>query len=104
MAGVITSVQAGSISQLRQARARKERDMAKKVTAIIKLQCPAQKATTGAPIGRLLVLHGVSAPKFVQEFNARSKDYEPGLVVPVVITVYADKSFTFILKTLPHPF
>jgi large subunit ribosomal protein L11 len=101
MAGVITSVQAGFISQLRQARARKEKDMAKKVTAIIKLQCPAQKATPAPPIGPALGPHGVSAPKFVQEFNARSKDYEPGLVVPVVITVYADKTFTFILKTPP---
>ena len=73
----------------------------KKVTAIIKLQCPAQKATPAPPIGPALGPHGVSAPQFVQQFNERSKSFEPGLTVPVVITVYADKSFTFILKTPP---
>lgn len=75
--------------------------MAKKVTAIIRLQCPAQKATPAPPIGPALGPHGVSAPQFVQQFNERSKQFEPGLTVPVVITVYADKSFTFILKTPP---
>ena len=73
----------------------------KKVTAIIKLQCPAQKATPAPPIGPALGPHGVSAPKFVQEFNEKTKSYEPGLILPVIITVYADKSFTFILKTPP---
>ena len=73
----------------------------KKVTAIIKLQCAAQKATPAPPIGPALGPHGVSAPQFVQQFNERSKQFEPGLTVPVVITVYADKSFTFILKTPP---
>lgn len=73
----------------------------KKVTAIIKLQCPAQKATPAPPIGPALGPHGVSAPKFVQEFNDKTKNYEPGLILPVIITVYADKSFTFILKTPP---
>ncbi|MFA6844827.1 MAG: 50S ribosomal protein L11 [Sphaerochaetaceae bacterium] len=73
----------------------------KKVTAIIKLQCPAQKATPAPPIGPALGPHGVSAPKFVQEFNDRSKGYDAGLIIPVIITVYADKSFTFILKTPP---
>lgn len=101
MAGVITSVRTGIFSQLRQVQARKERKMAKKVTAVIKLQCPAQKATPAPPIGPALGPHGVSAPKFVQEFNARSHSYEAGLIVPVVITVYADKSFTFIMKTPP---
>jgi large subunit ribosomal protein L11 len=101
MAGVITSVQTGSISQLRQVKARKEKDMAKKVTAIIKLQCPAQKATPAPPIGPALGPHGVSAPKFVQEFNERSKSFEAGLIVPVVISVYSDKSFSFIMKTPP---
>jgi len=75
--------------------------MAKKVAAIIKLQCPAQKATPAPPIGPALGPHGVSAPQFVQQFNDRSKTYEAGLVIPVVITVYADKTFTFILKTPP---
>jgi large subunit ribosomal protein L11 len=73
----------------------------KKVTAVIKLQCPAQKATPAPPIGPALGPHGVSAPKFVQEFNDKTKSYEPGLILPVIITVYADKSFTFILKTPP---
>jgi len=95
MTGVMTS--AGSVGLLR-----KERNMAKKkVTAIIKLQCPAQKATPAPPIGPALGPHGVSAPKFVQEFNDKTKNYEPGLTLPVIITVYADKSFSFVLKTPP---
>ncbi len=73
----------------------------KKVSAIIKLQCPAQKATPAPPIGPALGPHGVSAPKFVQEFNDKTKNYEPGLILPVIITVYADKSFSFVLKTPP---
>ena len=73
----------------------------KKVTAIIKLQCPAGKATPAPPVGPALGPHGVSAPMFVQQFNDRTKSMEPGLVVPVVITVYQDKTFTFILKTPP---
>ena len=73
----------------------------KKVTAIVKLQCPAQKATPAPPIGPALGPHGVSAPQFVQQFNERSKGVEAGLIVPVVITVYQDKSFTFELKTPP---
>lgn len=73
----------------------------KKVTAVIKLQCPAGKATPAPPVGPALGPHGVSAPQFVQQFNDRTKAMEPGLVIPVVITVYQDKSFTFILKTPP---
>jgi len=73
----------------------------KKVTAMIKLQCPAGKATPAPPVGPALGPHGVSAPQFVQQFNDRTKTMEPGLVIPVVVTVYADKSFTFILKTPP---
>jgi len=73
----------------------------KKVTAIIKLQCPAGKATPAPPVGPALGPHGVSAPQFVQQFNDRTKNMEAGLVIPAVITVYADKSFTFILKTPP---
>ncbi|MCX7655027.1 MAG: 50S ribosomal protein L11 [Treponemataceae bacterium] len=73
----------------------------KKVTAIIKLQCPAGKATPAPPVGPALGPHGVSAPQFVQQFNDRTKGMEPGLLIPVVITVYNDKSFTFILKTPP---
>ena len=73
----------------------------KKVTAVIKLQCPAQKATPAPPIGPALGPHSVSAPQFVQQFNDKTKGYEPGLILPVIITVYADKSFSFILKTPP---
>jgi len=73
----------------------------KKITAIIKLQCPAGKATPAPPVGPALGPHGVSAPQFVQQFNDRTKNMEAGLVIPVVITVYADKTFTFILKTPP---
>lgn len=73
----------------------------KKVTAQIKLQCPAQKATPAPPIGPALGPHGVSAPQFVQQFNDATKKFEAGLIVPVVITVYADRSFSFILKTPP---
>ena len=73
----------------------------KKVTAVIKLQCPAGAATPAPPIGPALGPHGVSAPKFVQEFNARTAKMEKGLIIPVVLTVYQDKSYTFILKTPP---
>jgi len=73
----------------------------KKITAIIKLQCPAGKATPAPPVGPALGPHGVSAPQFVQQFNDRTKSMEAGLIIPVVITVFADKSFTFILKTPP---
>ena len=73
----------------------------KKVTAVIKLQCPAGSATPAPPIGPALGPHGVSAPKFVQEFNDRTKSMEKGLIIPVIITVYQDKSYSFILKTPP---
>ncbi|GHT80534.1 50S ribosomal protein L11 [Spirochaetia bacterium] len=73
----------------------------KKVVAMIKLQCPAGKATPAPPVGPALGPHGVSAPQFVQQFNDRTKAMEPGLIIPVEITVYVDKSFTFILKTPP---
>lgn len=73
----------------------------KKVTAVIKLQVPARKATPAPPVGPALGPHGVSAPQFVQQFNERTKNQEEGLLIPVVVTVYADKSFTFITKTPP---
>ncbi|MDR1325400.1 MAG: 50S ribosomal protein L11 [Treponema sp.] len=73
----------------------------KKIATIVKLQCPAGKATPAPPVGPALGPHGVSAPQFVQQFNDRTKGMEVGLVIPVVITVYMDKSFTFILKTPP---
>lgn len=73
----------------------------KKVTAIIKLQCPAGKATPAPPVGPALGPHGVSAPQFVQQFNDRTKSMEVGLIIPAVITVFSDKTFTFVLKTPP---
>ncbi len=76
--------------------------MAKKVvTAIIKLQCPAGKATPASPVGPALGPHGVSAPQFCQQFNDRTKSMEQGLTIPCVITVYKDKTFTFITRTPP---
>jgi large subunit ribosomal protein L11 len=73
----------------------------KKEVAQIKLQVPAGKATPAPPVGPALGPHGVSAPQFVQQFNDVTKNYEPGLTIPVVITVYADRSFSFITKTPP---
>ena len=74
--------------------------MAKKVTALIKLQVPAAKATPAPPIGPALGQHGVNIPGFCKEFNDRTKN-QAGLIIPVVITVYQDRSFTFICKTPP---
>lgn len=76
--------------------------MAKKITGYIKLQIPAGKATPQPPIGPALGQHGVSIPNFTKEFNERTKT-QIGLIIPVVITVYADRSFTFITKTPPAP-
>ncbi|MFW6343160.1 MAG: 50S ribosomal protein L11 [Sediminispirochaetaceae bacterium] len=73
----------------------------KKITTVIKLQVPAQKATPAPPVGPALGPHGVSAPQFVQQFNDRTKDIEAGLTVPVEITVYQDRTFSFITKTPP---
>ena len=73
----------------------------KKVAALIKLQVPAGKATPAPPVGPALGPHGVSAPQFVQQFNDRTSKMEPGLTIPVVITVFSDKSFTFVTKTPP---
>ncbi|OHD11890.1 MAG: 50S ribosomal protein L11 [Spirochaetes bacterium GWB1_48_6] len=73
----------------------------KKITAMVKLQCPAGKATPAPPVGPALGPHGVSSPMFVQQFNDRTKNMEPGLIIPAVITIYSDKTFTFILKTPP---
>ncbi|MBN1699493.1 MAG: 50S ribosomal protein L11 [Spirochaetales bacterium] len=73
----------------------------KKVKALIKLQVPAGKATPAPPVGPALGPHGVSAPQFVKQFNDKTKNMEEGLTIPVVITVYQDKSFSFITKTPP---
>ena len=74
--------------------------MAKKVDAIIKLQIPAGKATPAPPIGPALGQKGVNIMQFCNEFNKKTKDQD-GILIPVVITVYADKSFTFEIKTPP---
>lgn len=74
--------------------------MAQKVVGFIKLQIPAGKATPAPPVGPALGQHGVNIMSFTKEFNERTKD-KAGLIIPVVITVYADRSFTFITKTPP---
>ena len=74
--------------------------MAKKVTGYIKLQIPAGKATPAPPVGPALGQHGVNIVQFTKEFNARTAD-QGDMVIPVVITVYADRSFSFITKTPP---
>ena len=74
--------------------------MAKKVTGLIKFQIPAGKATPAPPVGPALGQHGVNLMGFCKEFNERTSR-QAGLIIPVVITVYADKSFTFITKTPP---
>ena len=74
--------------------------MAKKVTGYIKLQIPAGKATPAPPVGPALGQHGVNIVQFTKEFNARTADQD-GMINPVVITVYADRSFSFITKTPP---
>ena len=74
--------------------------MAKKVTGYIKLQIPAAKATPAPPVGPALGQHGVNIVQFTKEFNARTAD-QAGMIIPVVITVYQDRSFSFITKTPP---
>ena len=76
--------------------------MAQKVVGYIKLQIPAGKATPAPPVGPALGQHGVNIMAFTKEFNERTKD-QMGTIIPVVITVYADRSFTFITKTPPAP-
>ncbi len=74
--------------------------MAKKIVAIVKLQCPAGAANPSPPVGPALGQHGVNIMEFCKTFNARTQD-KVGLIIPAVITVYADRSFTFELKTPP---
>ncbi|RMF80946.1 MAG: 50S ribosomal protein L11 [Nitrospirae bacterium] len=74
--------------------------MAKEVTGIIKLQCPAGKANPSPPIGPALGQHGVNIMEFCKAFNAKTES-QAGMIIPVVITVYKDKSFTFVTKTPP---
>ena len=74
--------------------------MAQKITGFIKLQIPAGKATPAPPVGPALGQHGVNIMAFTKEFNERTKN-DAGMIIPVVITVYADRSFTFVTKTPP---
>lgn len=74
--------------------------MAKKISAVVKLQLPAGKATPGPPVGSSLGPHGINIPAFTKDFNEKTSK-QAGLIIPVVITIYADRSFTFVLKTPP---
>jgi large subunit ribosomal protein L11 len=75
--------------------------LAKKVVAIVKLQCPAGAANPSPPVGPALGQHGVNIMEFCKSFNARTQDKQ-GLIIPAVITVYSDRSFTFELRTPPR--
>ena len=72
--------------------------MAKKIMAVVKLQLPAGKATPGPPVGSTLGPHGINIPGFTKEFNEKTSK-QAGLIIPVVITIYPDRSFSFVLKT-----
>ena len=74
--------------------------MAKKVLGIVKLQCPAGQANPSPPVGPALGQHGVNIMEFCKAFNARTQD-KAGLIIPAIVTIYADRSFTFELKTPP---
>jgi large subunit ribosomal protein L11 len=76
--------------------------MAKKVAAVIKLQCPAGAANPAPPVGTALGPHGVNIMEFCKQFNARTQS-QAGMVIPVVVTVFQDRTFTFITKTPPAP-
>ena len=75
--------------------------MAKKIVGFIKLQIPAGKANPSPPVGPALGQRGLNIMEFCKQFNAQTQSYEPGLKLPVVITAFADKSFTFVLKSPP---
>ncbi len=77
--------------------------MAKKIDAYIKLQVAAGKANPSPPVGPALGQRGVNIMEFCKAFNAKTQDMEPGLPIPTVITVYSDRSFTFVTKTPPAP-
>lgn len=76
--------------------------MAQKVTGYVKLQIPAGKATPAPPVGPALGQHGINIAAFTKEFNERTKN-DAGMIIPVIITVYADRSFSFVTKTPPAP-
>lgn len=75
--------------------------MKKKITTQVKFQVPAGKATPAPPVGTALGPLGVSAPQFCMQFNDQTKNMDPGIVLPVVVSVYEDRSYTFIIKTPP---
>ena len=75
--------------------------MAKKIQAVVKLQCPAGAATPAPPVGTALGPHGVNIMEFCKQFNARTQS-QSGMVIPCVVTIYADRTFTFITKTPPR--
>ena len=72
----------------------------KKITAVVKLQLPAGKATAAPPVGSSLGPYGINIPSFTKDFNEKTAQ-QAGLIIPVVVTIYADRSFTFVLKTPP---
>lgn len=74
--------------------------MAKKVIAVVKLQLPAGKATPGPPVGSSLGPHGINIPAFVKDFNEKTAS-QAGMIIPVVLSIYADRSFSYIIKTPP---
>jgi large subunit ribosomal protein L11 len=76
--------------------------MAKKVQAVVKLQCPAGAANPAPPVGTALGPHGVNIMEFCKQFNARTQS-QAGMVIPVLVTIYSDRTFTFITKTPPAP-
>ncbi len=76
--------------------------MAKKITAVIKLQCPAGAANPAPPVGTALGPHGVNIMEFCKQFNARTQS-QSGMIIPVLVTVYQDRTFSFITKTPPAP-
>jgi len=76
--------------------------MAKKLNAVVKLQLPAGKATPGPPVGSTLGPHGINIPMFTKEFNEKTAA-QAGLIIPVVISIYADRSFSLVFKTPPAP-
>jgi large subunit ribosomal protein L11 len=79
-------------------------EMAKKITGYIKLQIPAGKANPSPPVGPALGQRGLNIMQFVKEFNAATQGMEPGMPVPVVITAFGDRTFTFIMKTPPNTY
>ncbi|MEO0076229.1 MAG: 50S ribosomal protein L11 [candidate division WOR-3 bacterium] len=75
--------------------------MAKKITAIVRLQVPAGQATPAPPVGPALGQHGVNIMEFCKQFNAQTKNQPAGMIIPVVLTVYSDRTFTFVTKSPP---